>query len=149
MKEFKFAFKNALAMIFSYIFIGFACGILFYERGINFIYAALAGIIIYAGSMQILLVPLISSSTPILIIFFTTLFVNSRHIFYGLPFVERYKKIKGIRFILMVFTMTDEAFPIITSIDLLLILGKDLFLLPSIIISSLILTFIKRRPIND
>ncbi|EFA90742.1 AzlC family ABC transporter permease [Peptoniphilus lacrimalis] len=226
MKEFKFALKNTLAMIFSYIFIGFACGILFYEKGISFIYAALAGIIIYAGSMQILLVPLISSSTPILIIFFTTLFVNSRHIFYGLPFVERYKKIKGLRFILMVFTMTDEVFSIITSVDydenldhnmvdfyilitlyitwifscmtgalvgnilpvnltgidfasvalflvsvigffedkknripiliglltslaLLAILGKDLFLLPSIIISSLILTFIKRRPIND
>lgn len=110
MKEFKFAFKNALAMIFSYIFIGFACGILFYERGISFIYAALAGIIIYAGSMQILLVPLISSSTPILIIFFTTLFVNSRHIYYGLPFVERYKKIKGIRFILMVLQWLTKPF---------------------------------------
>lgn len=38
---------------------------------------------------------------------------------------------------------------LLTSVALLLILGKDLFLLPSIIISSLILTFIKRRPIND
>lgn len=38
---------------------------------------------------------------------------------------------------------------LLTSLALLLILGKDLFLLPSIIISSLILTFIKRRAIND
>lgn len=125
MKEFKFAIKEIIPILVSYLFIGIACGVLFYEKGYSFIYPALAGAIVYAGSMQILLVPLIASNTPLLVIFITTIFVNLRHTFYGISFLERYRKIRGWKFPYMVLTMTDETYSILASIEYEEDLDKD------------------------
>lgn len=45
----------------------------------------------------------------------TTLFINGRHMFYGLSFVERFRKM-GRYYPYMVFSLTDETYSVLCSI---------------------------------
>ena len=68
-------------------FLGIAFGIVLQQAGFNFIWAFCISLFLYAGSMQFVLVPLLASAASPLTVAVTTLFVNSRHVFYGLSFI--------------------------------------------------------------
>ena len=77
-------------------------------------WTALSAVIIYAGSMQIVMVALLVSGVPFLTAAMMTLFVNARHVFYGIGMIDRFKG-QGLRFPFMVFALTDEAYSILCS----------------------------------
>ena len=104
----KFALKKSLPVLFGYLFLGSAFGIMLYEAGYNVLWAILISVVVYAGSGQFLLVSLLSSAASLPTVAFMTLFVNSRHIFYGLSYVETFKK-GGWRYPFMIFSLTDES----------------------------------------
>lgn len=110
----KFAFKESLPVFFGYLFLGSAFGIMLYEAGYNWLWAIFISVIVYAGSGQFLLVSLLSAGAGIPTVAFMTLFINSRHMFYGLSFVEKFKK-GGWRYPFMIFTLTDETYSVNTS----------------------------------
>lgn len=112
----KFAFKQSLPVLVGYLFLGSAFGIMLYEAGYNWIWALFISIIVYAGSGQFLLVSLISSAASIPTVAFMTLFINSRHMFYGLSFVDKFKKGKW-RYPFTIFTLTDETYSVNTSFN--------------------------------
>lgn len=112
----KFAVKKSLPVLFGYLFLGSAFGIMLYEAGYNWIWAAFISLFVYAGSGQFLLVSLLSSAASLPTVAMMTLFVNSRHIFYGLSFVERFKK-GGWRYPFMIFTLTDETYSVNVSFN--------------------------------
>ena len=112
---FKKAFKKTLPVLFGYLFLGSAVGLLFYNAGYNFIWAFFAGLFVYAGSGEMLLVSLLSCSAPLVTIAFLTLLINSRHAFYGLSFIERFKHTKKA-YPFMIFSLTDETYSILCSI---------------------------------
>ena len=114
LKTIKFALSKSLPVLFGYLFLGSAFGIMLYEAGYNVLWAILISFVVYAGSGQFLLVSLLSSAASQPTVAFMTLFVNSRHIFYGLSYIETFKK-GGWRYPFMIFSLTDETYSVNTS----------------------------------
>lgn len=110
----KFAFQKSLPVLFGYLFLGSAFGIMLYEAGYGVLWAILISLVVYAGSGQFLLVSLLSSAASLPTVAMMTLFVNSRHMFYGLSYVEIFKK-GGWRYPFMIFSLTDETYSVNTS----------------------------------
>lgn len=110
-KKIKYAFPKTLPVMCGYIFLGIAWGIVLAEAGYNFIWAFFISCFVYAGSMQFTMVPLMVSAVSPVTMAVTTLFVNSRHLFYGLSFVESFKKIKQMPY--MIFGLTDETYSVL------------------------------------
>lgn len=81
MKSFTYAVKQIVPLALSYIFVGLASGILLDKAGYSPIWAFLSGLLIYAGSMQIVMVSLLTSGAPLYMVAAITLFINARHIF--------------------------------------------------------------------
>lgn len=87
-KSFQFSVKRSIPIMIGYFPLGIAFGILMSKAGYNFIWSAFTSLFVYAGSLQMLMVSFFSEGTPISLIAVTALLLNSRHIFYGLSFVE-------------------------------------------------------------
>lgn len=108
----RFAFLKSIPVMLGYIFLGTAFGILLSQAGYSFLWAFLISLIVYAGSMQFVLVSLLSSAASPLTVIMMTLFINSRHIFYGLSFIDEFKKMKW-RYPYMIFSLTDETYSVL------------------------------------
>lgn len=115
MKAFRFAVKQIIPLMISYLFVGIAFGILIHKAGYSALWACLAGIFIYAGSMQIVMVSLMTSGVPLHMIAIMTFFINARHIFYGIGFIDKFRKM-GWKYPYMVLTLTDETYSVLCSI---------------------------------
>ena len=107
----EYAFPRTLPVMFGYLFLGIAFGIVLEEAGYNFIWAFFISLFVYAGSMQFVMVPMLVAAVSPVTMAVTTLFVNSRHLFYGLSFVESFKKLKS--YFYMVFSLTDETYSVL------------------------------------
>lgn len=115
MKTFRFAVKQIAPIIFEYLFVGLAFGILIHKAGYSALWSCLAGVFIYAGSMQIVMVSLLTAGAPLYTVAIMTFFINARHIFYGIGFVDKFRKM-GWKYPYMVLTLTDETYSILCSI---------------------------------
>lgn len=107
-----FAWKQTIPVMLGYIFLGIAFGLLLENAGYSFMWALLSSVVIYAGSMQFVLVSLLTGGAGLVQTALMTLFINGRHIFYGLSFVEKYKKM-GKAYPYMVFSLTDETYSVL------------------------------------
>ncbi len=105
------AFLRSLPVMFGYVFLGIAFGILAEEAGLGPGLVLLMSLIVYAGSMQFVMVPLLVSGVSPLTMALTALFVNGRHIFYGISFVESFKKMKQKWY--MIFALSDETYSVL------------------------------------
>jgi 4-azaleucine resistance transporter AzlC len=117
MRELKFALKRTAPFLLSYLFIGIAFGIMMTEAGYAPVWSALSAVFIYAGSMQIVMVPLIAAGAPLYALALMALFINARHMFYGLGFVEKFRKMGGLKYPYMALTLTDEAYSALCALD--------------------------------
>lgn len=111
----RYAFMKSLPVMFGYIFLGIAFGVLMQQAGFPMWMSLLVSLIVYAGSMQFVLVTLLSSGASVLLTAAMTLLINSRHIFYGLSFVEKFKTM-GRRYFYMIFSLTDETYSVLCSV---------------------------------
>ena len=116
MQELRFAFKNTIPIFFTYLFIGIAFGILMTDSGYSALLSALSGLFIYAGSMQLVMVPMMASGASLPALALMTFFINARHIFYGIGLVEKFRRM-GWRYPYMVLTLTDETYSILCSVQ--------------------------------
>lgn len=107
-----FAFRQSVPVMLGYIFLGIAFGLLLQDAGYSFWWAFFISVIVYAGSMQFVLVSLLTGGAGLVYTAAMTLFINGRHIFYGLSFVEKYKKM-GMAYPYMVFSLTDETYSVL------------------------------------
>lgn len=114
MENVRFAVKKILPITFAYLFVGIAFGIMMVEAGYSFFWSLFAGIFIYAGSMQIVMVPLLSAGAPLYTIALMTFLINARHLFYGIGFVDKFRKM-GKKYPYMILTLTDEVYSILCS----------------------------------
>ncbi|HBA93893.1 MAG TPA: branched-chain amino acid ABC transporter permease [Ruminococcaceae bacterium] len=113
-KTISFAFKMSLPVLFGYLFLGSAFGITLYEIGYNWVWAVLISLFVYAGSGQLLLVSMLASHANLASIAIMTFFVNSRHIFYGISFIEKFRSY-GWRYPSLIFSLTDETYGVNSS----------------------------------
>ena len=115
MKELRFAWKITIPILFTYVFIGIAFGVLMAEAGYGALWSAASALFVYAGSLQLVLVPLLKSGASLFSIAVMALFLNARHIFYGVGFIEQFRKM-GWRYPYMVLSLTDETYSILCSV---------------------------------
>ena len=66
MRELRFALKNTIPIFFTYVFIGLAFGILMSDAGYGVLLSVASAVFIYAGSMQLVMVPMLASGAPLL-----------------------------------------------------------------------------------
>lgn len=111
-KNWLFAFRQSIPVMLGYIFLGIAFGLLIQNAGYHFGWAFLASAVIYAGSMQFVLVTMLTGGVSLLQAAIMTLFINGRHIFYGLSFIEKYKNM-GKAYPYLVFSLTDETYSVL------------------------------------
>ena len=116
MNEFRFAIKNTVPIFFTYLFIGIAFGMLMTDAGYGIALSTLSALLIFAGSMQIVMVPMMTSGATLLSLALMTFFINARHIFYGIGFIERFRSM-GWRCPYMILTLTDETFSVLCSVQ--------------------------------
>lgn len=112
-KYISYAFYKTIPVLLGYLFLGLAFGLLLQEAGYSFWWALLASTIIYAGSIQFVLVSFLGGGTSLPVVAVMTLLINSRHAFYGLSFVEKFRQMKTYPY--MVFSLTDETYSLLCS----------------------------------
>ncbi|NEW62627.1 branched-chain amino acid ABC transporter permease [Granulicatella sp. zg-ZJ] len=114
---FKQAFFHSLPICLGYLCLGSAFALLMLQSGFQWYWAVLMSIVIYAGSMQFALVSLLAAQTPLWFIALMTVVINGRHLFYGIRFVELFKKM-GWKYPYMIFSLTDETFSVLLGVKL-------------------------------
>lgn len=108
---------NTVPVMTGYLFLGAGFGILLNEAGYGPGWAALMSICIYAGSLQYLLVSLLTSGVSLLANAAAALLVNARHLFYGISLADTYQN-AGRKKFYMIFALTDETYSLVTRAQL-------------------------------
>jgi 4-azaleucine resistance transporter AzlC len=94
--------------------LGSSFGLLVVGSGLAWWWTPIFSGVVFAGSVEFLLVALAVVGTPLVSMALTTLLVNARHAFYGLSFpLERIPGRVGRAY--AVFALTDEAYALATS----------------------------------
>ncbi len=106
---YKAAFPHTIPVMTGYLFIGIAFGVMFADKGYNFLWAGLMSLLVYAGSGQYLAVNFFDPGVSLLQVMFLTFMVNVRHIFYGLSLLDKFK-VSGKKKPYMIFSLTDETY---------------------------------------
>ncbi len=109
---FKSAFPYTIPVLTGYLFIGFAFGVMFQEKGYNFLWAGMMSLFVYAGSGQYLAVNFFMPGVSLFQVIFLEFMVNIRHIFYGLSLLERFQNM-GKKRLYMIFSLTDETYSLL------------------------------------
>ena len=108
-KVFLYSLKHSIPILISFMPLGIAYGILMETAGYDFRWAGACSLFVYAGSLQFLMVTFFAGGVSLVAVSIMALLLNSRHIFYGLPFIEKWREYGGWKY-LLIFTLTDEAF---------------------------------------
>lgn len=110
------AFPNTIPIFAGFLFLGIAYGIYMNQSGFKFYYPMFMSFIIFAGSVEFATVSWLLGSFDPVNIFFLTLMINARHLFYGLSMLEKYN-ITGWKKLYLIYGMCDESFSINATVD--------------------------------
>lgn len=111
MEKIKYAFIKSIPVMCGYIFLGIAFGVVLSDAGFHPGWALFMSTSVYAGSMQFVMVPLMAGSCSLATMAVTTLFVNVRHIVYGLSFTDSFAKLKSKPY--LIFALSDETYSVL------------------------------------
>lgn len=91
--------------------LGMALGFLVVHAGLAWWWAPVFAAVIYAGSLEFLMVGLAAAGSPVATVALTTLIVNSRHVFYALSFpLHRVAGLPGKLY--STYVISDEAYAV-------------------------------------
>jgi len=110
----KDALKTTLPVLFGYVPMGMAFGLLLADQGYAWYWATLMGLLIFAGAAQFMAIGLLAAHAGLFEVAMTTLLLNSRHVFYGLSLIHSLKA-KGWRRLYVIFGLTDETYSLLTA----------------------------------
>jgi len=108
------AFKTTLPVLFGYIPLGMAFGLLLTGAGYHWIYALVMSIFIYTGAGQFIAVALLAAGAQLMEFVTITLLINLRHSFYGLSLLDKFSGVGKVKPYLM-FALTDETYALLTT----------------------------------
>ena len=110
------AIRVAGVIILGLFFVGIGLGVLVHSYGLPFWVAPLLPLLVFAGSVEFVLIDMISNHASLLSIAVMTLLINSRHLMYGLSYpIERVRG--GLAKFYTVSTLIDEAYALNTGPD--------------------------------
>lgn len=112
----RFAFRQSLGVLFGYVFLGTAFGILLRQAGFGALWSLAFSGLVYAGSLQFVLAGFLAAPTALPTVALMSLFINARHLFYGLSFIERFRSM-GKKRPYMIFSLTDETYSVLCGMD--------------------------------
>ncbi len=113
---FKAAFPCTLPVLFGYLFLGIAFGVMLTAKGFPAWLAFLMSLTIYAGSGQFVAIELLVAPFSLVNAAIVTLAVNARHLFYGLSILEKVKDMR-IRRGYIAFGLTDETYSLLCATE--------------------------------
>ena len=109
------ALRLTVPVACGYLFLGTAFGAMLAQAGFGPAWALAASGLVYAGSLQFVMVPFMAAGTSLATVALTALMVNARHIFYGLSWIERFGEMGAWR-PYMIFSLTDETYSVFCSL---------------------------------
>lgn len=110
------AAKLTTPVFFGYIAIGIPYGIMVTAANYPWWLAPIMSIFMYAGAGQYMAMGLFASGASLTAVAITQLFLNIRHIVYGLSLIEKFKNTGKWKFFL-IFALTDETYALLTSVN--------------------------------
>lgn len=108
------AFRDSASVGFGLVPLGLAFGVIIVHSGLAWWWATVFTSTVYAGSLEFLLVGLVTVFAPLATIATTALLVNVRHVFYALSFPLHRVSGRGAR-AYSTFALTDEAYALTTT----------------------------------
>ena len=111
------AVKITVPVFFGYIAIGIPFGIMVTTAHYPWYLAPIMSLTMYAGAGQYMAMGLFASGAPLTAIAVTQLFLNIRHIVYGLSLIEKFKD-TGKWKPYLIFALTDETYALLTSVGI-------------------------------
>lgn len=111
LSAFKAAFPLTLPICAAFLFLGASYGFLMTQKGFSVWYPFFMSMFIFAGSMEFVTINLLLSAFDPLYAFCMALMINSRHLFYGISMLEKFKG-TGWKKPYLIFGMCDESFSI-------------------------------------
>lgn len=108
----KKAFVDTIPVLTGYVVLGIGFGIILTTRGYSVLWALAMSLFIYAGSLQYVVIDLLTGGAGILTAALTSLMVNARHLFYGISMIDRYKG-AGAKKPYLMFALTDETYSLV------------------------------------
>ena len=105
-KALKAAFPLTLPICAAFLFLGISYGFYICSKGFSPWYPFFTSALVFAGSMEFVLVTMLLSPFNPLYCFFMALMINSRHLFYGLSMLEKYKN-TGLKKFYLILGMCD------------------------------------------
>lgn len=106
--------RTAAPVCVSVLPLGLALGVLTVQVGLAWWWAPVLAAVVFAGSLEFLLVGMLAAAAPFSQIATTTLLVNFRHVFYALSFPLHRVRGRGWRSY-STFALTDEAYALTAS----------------------------------
>lgn len=114
MKVLKRSFPYTIPVLLGYSFLGMAYGLLFSQTGLPAYVALIMSMVIYAGSLQFALIPVLINPVSPLTLVLLTVSISIRHLFYGLTLIDTAKESKS-RFLFIHF-LSDETYALISTL---------------------------------
>ncbi len=108
---FKLACRLAFPVVLSYGSVGLVFGILFSHLHEPWYAAFLMSLFAYSGAVQFVVIGLMAQGASLPLMFFSTIFIAARNIFYGLSLLERYQLPPWQRWFL-IFTLVDTSYAV-------------------------------------
>jgi 4-azaleucine resistance transporter AzlC len=108
------AFRASLPVMFGYVPLGMAFGILFQDLAYPWYFSPVMGVFVFAGAAQFMAVGLLAAQAGLFEVAVSTLILNSRHMFFGVSLLRRYSA-RGLKKFYLIFGLTDETYSLITS----------------------------------
>jgi 4-azaleucine resistance transporter AzlC len=108
------AFRDSAGVGFGLVPLGLAFGVIITHAGLAWWWAPVFTSMVYAGSLEFLLVALVASVAPLATIATTAFLVNVRHVFYALSFPLHRVRGRAAR-AYSTYSLTDEAYALATS----------------------------------
>lgn len=106
-KTFRYALRHSFPIFISFIPVGLAYGMLMQDAGYSFLWTGACSLFVLAGSLQYLMVSFFAGGVSLATVAIMALLLNSRHIFYGISFIEKFRSFGNWKYFL-IYSLTDE-----------------------------------------
>ena len=109
-----YAFHHSIPILIGFFPVGIAYGLLMQQAGYNFLWSGACSLFVLAGSLQFLMVTFFAGGVSLATVAVLALLLNSRHPFFGISFLEKFKEYGPWKYFL-IYGLTDESYSLLCS----------------------------------
>ena len=106
-QSFSYALRHSLPIFAGFLPLGLAYGVLMQNAGYNALWTGATCLFVFAGSLQFLMISFFTGAVSYVTVAVMALLINSRHIFYGISLIEKFRNF-GLWKYYLIYSLTDE-----------------------------------------